>query len=74
MQTRIYRVDEKDSSGNIYASFLVRAPNVQQAIRHCAKRFGAEVATQDDLVQLTEKGVAVQNANGSGIEVEESDS
>lgn len=63
MQTRIYRVDER-ADGKTVGSFLVRAPNAAQAVRHIAQRFGAEVATQDDLVELTAKGVKVQTTNG----------
>jgi hypothetical protein len=67
---RIYRVDEK-ADGKIIASLLVRAPNVAQAVRHVAKRFSAEVATQDDLVQLCAKGTAVIDAINGGEDASE---
>jgi hypothetical protein len=62
-QSRIYRVDES-SEGALVASFLIRAPNVAQAVRFIAQRFTADVASQDDLVELAGKGVKVQDADG----------
>lgn len=55
--TRIYRVTHGT------ADYLVRASNAAQALRHVtAKLFAAEVATQDDLVRLLQKGVKVEEA------------
>jgi len=62
MALRIYRVDERSAKGELVASFLIRAQTPAQAIRHVAKRFACEVATPDDLVQLTLAGVKVQDA------------
>jgi hypothetical protein len=72
---RIYRVNEwraqqtideagrlVGESNGIVASSLIRAPSQAQAIRHVARRFSAEVATQDDLVQLCAQGVVVEEA------------
>jgi hypothetical protein len=43
---------------------LVRAQNVAQAIRHVAHpMFSAKVASQDELIELTEAGVKVQEAS-----------
>lgn len=66
-ETRIYRVDEKDAHGKVVATFLIRAPNVAQAVRYITyPRFTGDVASQDDLVELASKGVKVQVANGDG--------
>ncbi len=60
--TRIYIVTDSEAK----ASQLVRAPNAAQAIRHAAKRFSAEVASQQELVDLVMKGVKVEESgNGS---------
>lgn len=63
--SRIYRVDEKSADGKLTTVHLVRAASVSQAVRHVATpRFTADVATQDDLVQLVAAGVKVHQANG----------
>lgn len=41
---------------------LVRAISQAHAVKHIARHYCAEVATQDDLVQLLAKGVKVENA------------
>ncbi len=64
--TRIYRIDEHaenaDGEQEVIESYLIRAPNVAQAIKHVAQRFTCEVATQDDLVELAAKSTKVQDA------------
>jgi hypothetical protein len=46
--TRIYYVLDAETGDK----FLVRAASVAQSIAHVSKRFTAQVATQDQLVQL----------------------
>lgn len=59
MSTRIYLVTDRESQ----AKRLIRASSQAQAVRHAvAKRFDAEVASQDDLVQLLDAGQAVESA------------
>lgn len=59
MSTRIYLVTDQESK----AKRLIRAASQAQAIRHAvASRFGAEVASQNDLVQLLAAGQAVESA------------
>ena len=59
MSTRIYLVTDRESQ----AKRLIRAGNQAQAIRHAvASRFGAEVASQNDLVTLLAAGQAVESA------------
>jgi hypothetical protein len=76
-ETRIYRVDEiveaseatKQSPATprrVVASFLVRAGSAAQAVRHVARRFKCEIATQQDLVDLCAKGTIVQTAGENG--------
>lgn len=57
MSTRIYLVKTKEG-----ASRLVRAASASQAVRHCAKQFSAEVATQNDLVGAIGAGTLVEDA------------
>lgn len=63
-KTRIYRIDEHqetpEGETEIIESYLIRAPNQAQAIKHIAQRFTCDVATQDDLVELAAKGTKVQ--------------
>lgn len=55
--SRIYKV------GTLKGARLVRAPNKAQAINHVARdTIAAEVAAQDDLVNLLSEGVKVENA------------
>lgn len=69
MDTRIYRVDEKNDSGDTIASFLVRASSNAQAVRHKAQRFVADVASQDDVAELIASGRKIETAkNGQGAE------
>ena len=59
MSTRIYLVTDQESQ----AKRLIRAASQAQAIRHAvASRFGAEVASQNDLVQLLAAGQAAESA------------
>ena len=59
MSTRIYLVTDRETQ----AKRLIRASSQAQAVRHAvAKRFDAEVASQDDLVQLLDAGQAVESA------------
>jgi len=56
--TRIYRVAENDEF-----IALVRARSQSEAVRHCtANRFGAKVATPDELVALIGEGFKVEQA------------
>ena len=56
--TRIYRVAENDEF-----IALVRARSQSEAVRHCtANRFGAKVATPDELVSLIGEGFKVEQA------------
>lgn len=56
--TRIYAVKEDGKPTR-----LVRAPSQASAVRHVTKpRFGAEVATPDELVEMTLKGVKIEEA------------
>lgn len=41
---------------------LVRAISQAHAVKHIARHYRAEVATQDDLVQLLANGVKVEDA------------
>jgi hypothetical protein len=76
-ETRIYRIDEivegSDATKQnpaaprrVVASFLIRAGSAAQAVRHAARRFKCEVATQQDLVDLCAKGTIVQMAGDNG--------
>ncbi len=56
--TRIYKV-RCTNSGD---AWLVRAVSAQQAIRHCADHYAADVATQDDLVRMVAEGAKVETA------------
>ena len=59
--TRIYVVDKRIGPSE---ARLVRAENPSQAIRHVTRGlFDAGVASQDDLVELIAKGIAVEDAN-----------
>lgn len=59
MSTRIYLVTDRESQ----AKRLIRASSQAQAVRHAAQsRYGVEVASQDDLVQLLDAGQAVESA------------
>lgn len=59
MDTRIYRVKVKDKKDQ-----LVRAGTPAAAIRHVAKGIiSADVASQDDIVELASDGVKVESAN-----------
>jgi len=58
MSTRIYLVTDQQTQ----AKRLIRAASQAQAIRHAvASRFGAEVASQNDLVTLLAAGQAVES-------------
>lgn len=59
--SRIYRVT--DSTNNI--DYLVRAHTRAAAIKHVARNIAAEVASQDDLLDLTAKGAKVQDATAT---------
>jgi hypothetical protein len=78
-ETRIYRIDEivegseatkqnPATPRRVVASFLIRAGSAAQAVRHAARRFKCEVATQQDqdLVDLCAKGTIVQMAGDNG--------
>lgn len=41
---------------------LIRAPNAAQAIRHIAKPYKAEMATQEQLVKALGEGVQIEDA------------
>jgi hypothetical protein len=61
---RIYVVSQ--STGTEVKRRLVRAATQAQAIRHVASAtLAAASATQDDLVELVSKGVAVEEASGA---------
>lgn len=62
--TRIYRVIENMDGTRAEAVYhLVRAQSAAQAIRHIVSpRFGADVATPDQLVDLVGAGVKVREA------------
>lgn len=52
----------RDPAGNEQRPRLVRAPNAAQALRLVADEFIVALASQDDLVALTEAGVKVESA------------
>jgi len=63
-ETRIYTVSELADNGDTNAQHLVRAASQAQAIRAVvSERFIAEVATQDELVQLAGSGKKVLEAS-----------
>ncbi|CAB4134617.1 hypothetical protein UFOVP274_2 [uncultured Caudovirales phage] len=54
---RVYKVGHKDGSVR-----LVRAAMKNQAVAHAAQSdYTVQVASQDDLIELTKKGVEVEN-------------
>lgn len=55
-QTRIYIVSDAESD----AKHLVRASTSAQAVAHVSKRFTAQVASQDELVDIVAKGGQVE--------------
>jgi len=57
--TRIYVVTDSDNTDEKY---LVRAASRAQAIAHVSRRFGAEVASQEQLVRLLDDDVPVETA------------
>ena len=60
---RIYKIRDTESRDDERAYALVRATNPAQAIRHVVRdRFTADVASQDDLVELVGHGLKVQTA------------
>lgn len=60
---RIYVVHIAHGGENGTETRLVRAPNPAQAIRHVADQtITADVATQDDLVDLINAGIKVETA------------
>lgn len=60
--TRIYVVSARHD-GHVIARRLVRAPTQAQAIRHVAtEAITAEVASQDDLVELVAAGAKVETS------------
>jgi len=63
--TRIYRVIQNSDGTPADAIYhLVRAQSAAQAIRHVSSPiFTAEVASQNDLVDLLGKGIKVREAN-----------
>lgn len=66
MSTRIYLVTDRDTQ----AQRLIRATSQAQAIRHAvAKRFDAQVASQDHIVLRMLAGDTVETA-GTGGEAE----
>ena len=64
MSKRIYLVESTDAQE---AKRLVKATSPSQAVRHVASKYSAEVASQDQLVQLLSVGVKVEDA---GVEAE----
>lgn len=56
--TRIYVVTDSETE----AKRLVRAASRAQAIAHVSQRFGAAVATQEQLVALLDDQVQVETA------------
>jgi hypothetical protein len=58
--TRIYVVNDGQKKR------LIRAPNQAQAVRHAAKDFKADVASQDDLCELIGAGVKVEQCTNGG--------
>lgn len=56
--TRIYAVTDSETD----AKRLVRAGSRAQAIAHVSQRFGAAVATQEQLVALLDDQVMVERA------------
>lgn len=58
--TRIYVVTDTDGEGRTEDKRLVRAVSAAQAIRHCADHYKAEVASQDDIVELVSADVQVE--------------
>lgn len=55
---RIYLVTDTDTDDKR----LVRATSRAQAIAHASARFGAAVATQEQLVRALDEGVEVETA------------
>ena len=55
--TRIYIARRPDGT-----SRLVRAANVAQTARHCARELQISVASQDDLVAALQAGIQVETA------------
>lgn len=61
--TRIYKIQDADSMADAGAYRLVRAATPAQAVRHVTReRFIANVASQDDLVELLGHGLVVEVA------------
>ena len=61
MSNRIYVVTVEDGKNG--SRHLVRAATAAQAIRQVAHpMFSAKVASQDELIELTEAGIKVQEA------------
>ena len=56
--TRIYVVTDSETDDKR----LVRAASRAQAIAHVSRRFGAEVASQEQLVHLLDDNVPVETA------------
>jgi hypothetical protein len=58
-KTRIHVVEDEGE-----AMALVRARSRARAIRHCiANRFGAHIASQDDLIRMLGEGMKVETAD-----------
>jgi len=54
--TRIYMVTDAEGG----SKHLVRAASAAQAVAHVSRRFTAQVASQDDLVEIVVSGVKVE--------------
>ena len=68
MTTRIYTVTHK-IAGN---ARLIRAHSQAQAMRYAAQsEYGIRVASQDDIVGMMSKGVAVESAGAEQMDLVE---
>lgn len=66
MTTRIYTVTHKIAG----SSRLVRAHSQAQALRYAAQsEYGVRVASQDDIVGMMSKGVAVESAGAEQMDL-----
>lgn len=64
--TRIYIATDLDADPPKH--WLVRAPTSAQARNHVThNRFVVDVATQETIVDMLEKGVKVENATGRAV-------
>lgn len=66
--TRIYKVSSKVHTEPLAAHRLIRATSQAQALALVASDFTVSVATQEELLELRDKGVNVETANAAATE------